>query len=141
VKTYAYAATFESSEKEGGFIVTFTDVPEAITEGDDVADARAMAADALGVALLAYLEMNRPLPEPTTGGTMIAPEPEIAMKIAVIETFREAGISRSELARRMGKDEKEARRLLDPDVSTKLPLLVSALATMGKRLVIGVAPM
>jgi len=102
-----------------------------------MADARAMAADALGVALLTYLEMGRPLPEPATAGTMISPEPEIAMKIAVIETFREAGISRSELARRIGKDEKEARRLLDPDVITKLPLLVSALAAMGKRLVIG----
>ncbi|MGO8083781.1 hypothetical protein [Rhizobium leguminosarum] len=62
------------------------------------------------------------------------------MKIAVIETFREAGISRSELAHHMGKDEKEARRVLDPDVSTKLPLLVSALAAMGKRLVIGIEP-
>ncbi|WP_312867225.1 hypothetical protein [Rhizobium leguminosarum] len=51
------------------------------------------------------------------------------MKIAIIEAFREAGISRTELARRMGKNEKEARRLLDdPDVSTKLPLLVGALA-------------
>ncbi|UFW80004.1 type II toxin-antitoxin system HicB family antitoxin [Rhizobium sp. SU303] len=137
MKTYAYAATFEPTEKEGGFTVTFADVPEAITEGDDMADARAMAADALGVILLTYLEMGRALPEPTAGETMIAPEPEIAMKIAVIETFREAGISRSELARRIGKDEKEARRLLDPDVITKLPMLVSALRAMGKRLVIG----
>lgn len=137
MKTYAYAATFEPSEREGGFTVTFADVPEAITEGNDMAEARAMAADALGVALLAYLEMGRPLPQPTANGTMITPDPEIAMKIAVIETFREAGISRSELARPMGKDEKEARRLLDPGVSTKLPLMVSALAEMGKRLAIG----
>ncbi len=138
MKTYAYAATFEPTEKEGGFTVAFADVPEAITEGNDMADARAMAADALGRALLTYLETGRPLPAPAAAGTMITPEPEIAMKIAVIETFREAGISRSELSGRMGKDEKEARRVLDPDVSTKLPLLVSALAAMGKRLVIGV---
>lgn len=138
MKTYAYAATFEPSERDGGLTVTFADVPEAITEGNDMAEARAMAADALGVVLLAYLEAGRPLPEPATVGTMIAPEPESAMKIAIIETFREAGISRSELARRIGKDEKEARRLLDPDVNTKLPLIVSALAAMGKRLVIGI---
>ncbi|TCA31989.1 type II toxin-antitoxin system HicB family antitoxin [Rhizobium leguminosarum bv. viciae] len=140
MKTYAYAATFEPTEKEGGFTVTFADVPEAITEGNDMADARAMAADALGLALLTYLQTGRPLPAPAAVGTMIAPEPELAMKIAVIETFREAGISRTELARRMGKDEKEARRLLEPDVSTKLPLMVSALAAMGKRLVIGLEP-
>ncbi|RWY82398.1 type II toxin-antitoxin system HicB family antitoxin [Rhizobium leguminosarum] len=139
MKTYAYAATFEPTEREGGFTVIFPDVPEAITEGNDMADAHAMATDALGTALLTYLETDRPLPAPAPNGTMITPEPELAMKISVIETFREAGISRSELVRRMGKDEKEARRLLDPDVSTKLPLLVSALAAMGKRLVIGIA--
>ncbi|OLP56653.1 transcriptional regulator [Rhizobium rhizosphaerae] len=138
MKTYAYAATFEPTEREGGFTVTFADVPEAITEGEDMADARAMAEDALGVALLTYLEMGRTLPVPTaTEGVMVAPAPEVAMKIALIETFRAAGISRSELARRIGKDEKEARRLLDPDTSTKLPLMAAALAAMGQRLVIG----
>ncbi len=137
MKTYAYAATFEPTEKEGGFTAFFSDVPEAITEGDDMADTRAMAADALGVALLTYLEIGKPLPEPIAEGVMIMPDPEVAAKIAVIETFQSAGISRSELARRIGKDEKEARRLLDPNVSTKLPLMVSALAAMGKRLVIG----
>lgn len=137
MKTYAYAATFEPTERDGGFVVTFADVPEAITEGDDMADARAMAADALGVVLLTYLETGKPLPEPTATGIMITPDPEVAAKIAVIETFRDAGISRSELARRIGKDEKEARRLLDPDTATKLPLMTAALAAMGQRLVIG----
>lgn len=137
MKTYSYAATFEPTEREGGFTVTFADVPEAITEGDDMSDARAMAEDALGVTLLTYLEQGRALPVPMAEGVMIAPSPEVAAKIAVIETFRSAGISRSELARRIGKDEKEARRLLDPDTATKLPLMVAALAAMGQRLVIG----
>jgi len=137
MKTYSYAATFEPTEREGGFTVTFADAPEAITEGDDMADARAMAEDALGVTLLTYLEQGRALPVAMAEGIMIAPSPEVAAKIAVIETFRSAGISRSELARRIGKDEKEARRLLDPDTATKLPLMVAALAAMGQRLVIG----
>ncbi|SMF06788.1 antitoxin HicB [Xaviernesmea oryzae] len=137
MKTYAYAAQFESTETEGGFVVTFPDVPEAITEGGDMTEAREMAADALGVALLTYLELGRPLPDALTEGTMISPDPNVAAKIAVIETFASAGISRSELARRMGKDEKEARRVLDPNVSTKLPLLVQALSAMGRRLVVG----
>lgn len=82
MKTYTYAATFEPTEREGGFTVTFPDVPEAITEGRDLADARAMAADALGVALLTYLEMGHPLPAPTAAGTMIAPDSETIAKIA-----------------------------------------------------------
>lgn len=137
MKTYAYAAVFEPTEKEGGFVVTFPDIPEAITEGDTMAEAREMAADALGVALLTYLELGKPLPEPAATGATITPAPDVAAKIAVIETFRAAGISRSELARRMGKDEKEARRVLDPDTSTKLPMIELALAAMGKRLVVG----
>ncbi|MBC7147995.1 MAG: type II toxin-antitoxin system HicB family antitoxin [Rhizobium sp.] len=138
MKTYSYAATFEPTEELGGFVVTFNDVPEAITEGADMFEARNMAADALGVILLYYLEEGMSLPEARAIGTMIAPHPETAAKIAVIETFRRAGISQTELARRIGKDEKEARRLLDPNVRTKLPLLVAALAAMGQRLVIGV---
>ncbi|TPW28595.1 type II toxin-antitoxin system HicB family antitoxin [Martelella alba] len=137
MKTYAYAATFEPMEEGEGFVVSFEDIPEAITEGDTMAEARDMAADALGVALLTYLELERPLPEAKASGEMIMPEPETALKIAVIETFRAAGITRSELARRIGKDEKEARRLLDPDTRTKLPLMVAALEAMGQRLVIG----
>jgi antitoxin HicB len=137
MKTYSYAATFEPTERPGGFVVTFADLPEAITEGDDMTDAREQAADALGVTLLTYLEIGRPLPAASADGIWIAPEPETAAKIALIETFRDAGMSRSELARRIGKDEKEARRLLDPNIRTKLPLVTAALAAMGQRLVIG----
>lgn len=140
MQTYAYAAIFEPSERDGGFVVTFPDVPEAITEGDDMVEARAMARDALGVALLFYLEAGQPLPEAAAAGPMITPDPEIAAKIAVIETFRGSGLTQSELARRMGRDEKEVRRLLDPDKATKLPLLQVALAAMGYALVIGLEP-
>lgn len=145
MRTYIYPAIFEPTEREGGFVVTFPDVPEAITEGDDMEDARAQAADALGVALLTYLEMGRPLPRSflgerkslKTGLELISPSADVTGKIAVIETFNETGISRSELARRIGRDEKEARRILDPNVATRLPLLTTALAAMGQRLVIG----
>jgi Uncharacterized conserved protein len=137
MKTYTYAAEFEPTEEPGGFVVTFADVPEAITQGEDLHDARNMAADALGIILLTYLEMGKPLPEPRATGTMVAPYPQVAAKIAVIETFQRAGISQSELARRIGKDEKEVRRALDPNVRTKLPLLETVLAAMGQRLVIG----
>lgn len=138
MKTYAYPATFEPTERDGGYVVTFADVPEAITEGDGVADARAMASDALGMVLLTYLEQGTPLPQPGAHGIMITPDPETAAKIALIETFKAAGISRSELARRLGKDEKVARRLLDPDEASKLPAMSEALAAMGQRLMIGI---
>jgi antitoxin HicB len=42
------------------------------------------------------------------------------------------------LARRIGKDEKEVRRILDPKHPTKLPALTAALRALGKRLVVAV---
>lgn len=136
MKSYSYAALFEPGD-EKGYVVTFPDVPEAITEGDTMEEARLMAEDALGVILLTYLENGLELPVARAEGTMISPDAEIAAKIAVIETFRKAGISQSELARRIGKDEKEARRLLDPNTITKIGLVQAALAAMGQKLVIG----
>jgi antitoxin HicB len=62
----------------------------------------------------------------------------VAAKLAVLEAFADAGISKSELGRRIGRDEKEVRRILDPLHPTKLPLLSAALAALGRRLVVGV---
>jgi len=64
---------------------------------------------------------------------------DVAAKLAVLESFAAAGITKSELARRIGKDEKEVRRILDPKHPTKLPALTAALRALGKRLVVGVA--
>jgi antitoxin HicB len=142
MKAYAYRALFEPGDRRGNIVVSFPDVPEAITQGRGDADARAMAEEALGLVLLAYLERRRRLPKPRAKGRgliEIAVAPDVAAKLAVLEAFAAAGISKSELARRIGKDEKEVRRILDPKHPTKLPALVAALRALGKRLVVGVA--
>lgn len=141
MKAYAYRATFEPGDRRGTIVVTFLDVPEAVTQGRGEADARAMAEEALGLALLSYLQRGKPLPKPRgKGGSRvdIAVAPDVAAKLAVLESFAAAGITKSELARRIGKDEKEVRRILDPKHPTKLPALTAALRAMGKRLVVGV---
>ena len=68
----------------------------------------------------------------------IAVPPDAAAKLAVLQAFREAGISKSELGRRVNRDEKEVRRILDPKHPTKLPALTAALRALGHRLVIGI---
>lgn len=140
MQTFTYPAVLEPGD-ESGVVVSFPDVPEAITEGDDQADAVAKAAEALGLALLAYARAGRALPVPGKVGGGLVPvtvEAEVAAKLAVLDAFRTAGISKSELARRLGRDEKEVRRILDPMHATKLPALTAALAALGRRLVIGV---
>lgn len=141
MRSYVYRAEFVKGTRRG-LAVSFPDVPEAITQGRDMADARVMAEEALGLALLSYPARGLPLPRPRAGGKQlvsIAVAPDVAAKLAVLESFVAAGISKSELARRIGKDEKEVRRILDPKHATKLPALTAALRAMGKRLVVGVA--
>jgi antitoxin HicB len=141
MKAYAYRASFESGDRRGNIVVTFPDVPEVVTQGRGEADARAMAEEALGLGLLSYLVRGKLLPKPRAKGRNlvdIAVAPDVAAKLAVLESFAAAGISKSELARRIGKDEKEVRRILDPKHPTKLPALTAALRALGKRLVVGV---
>lgn len=138
MKTYAYPALFEPLEDVDGFVVTFPDIPEAITEGASMREAREMAEDALGVALLTYLEHGRPLPSPDSGTMLIAPDAAISAKIALIECFQASHLSQSELARRLGKDEKEVRRLLDPNHATKIGPIEMALAALGMKLLVAV---
>ncbi len=46
-------------QPEGGFVVTFPDVPEAITQGDDVAEALQCAVDALETAVSFYVDARK----------------------------------------------------------------------------------
>jgi len=50
------------AQAEGGFVVTFPDVPEAITQGEDREEALLYAVEALEAALSFYVEDRRPLP-------------------------------------------------------------------------------
>jgi antitoxin HicB len=90
---------------------------------------------------LSYTARELPLPKPRANGKGLVPvavAPDVAAKLAVLESFVAAGMTKSELARRIGKDEKEVRRILDPKHATKLPALMAALRALGKRLVVGV---
>lgn len=135
---FTYQATLED-DPDGGFVVTFADVPEAVTAGDTRAEALENAREALGLALRGILQQGRNLPASTaTEGTPVAVDADVAAKLAVVVAFRAAGISKTELARRLGKTENEARRILDPDYGTKIGLLQDALRVLGQEIVIRV---
>lgn len=126
-----------SPDPDGGFIAAFHDVPSAITHGETREEALANASEALGLALRGYLADNEPLPRPSAiDGIAVAVDPVDAAKIAVIDRFRALGISKTELARRLGKAEGEARRILDPDHPSKIAQLQAALKAMGQTFVV-----
>jgi antitoxin HicB len=139
MQIFEYRARFEPGERKGTLVVSFPDVPEAITEGNGEAQARANAEEALGLALLSYPQRGLALPKPRARGAKlvsIAVEPEIAAKLALLEAIRERGLSKSAFARLIGRDEKEVRRILDPRHSTKLSTLSEALRALGQQMVI-----
>ena len=132
-----YFATFEPDE--GGFLVTFPDLPEAMTGGKDRAEALANAQDALEVVLLTYLQDGKAFPPAAaTVGEPIAISADVEVKIAFIEAFRASGLTRVALAARMGKQETEIRRMLDPYHTTKLASMEAGLRVLGKQLIVSV---
>jgi antitoxin HicB len=135
MRQFTYAVKLAPDKHDGGYIVTCRDLPETITQGETVEDALAEAADALEEAIAARIDDDREIPMPTAakrGERAVSVPPSMALKAAVYLAVRDAGISNSELARRLNLDEKEARRILDPHHPTKLPRIEAALAVLGR---------
>ena len=125
---------------EGGYIVTCRDLPALITQGDDKEDALEQAADAMDEVFATMMKLDQPFPvasQPRRGERLIAPPMETVAKAALHSTLRDAKITKVQLARQLGIDEKEVRRLLDPHYRSKLPRIAEAISLLGKRLVIG----
>lgn len=61
---WKFPARFEP-QPDGGFCVSFRDIPEALTQGDTLEEAQAMALDALVTALDFYFEGGNRVPEPS----------------------------------------------------------------------------
>lgn len=59
-----YPAIFHKAE-EGGYWVSFPDLPECLTEGEDMQQAYEMAVEALGLALSSREEEKETIPQPT----------------------------------------------------------------------------
>jgi antitoxin HicB len=132
---YAYPFEMEP-QPEGGFTVTFPDVPEAITEGDTADEARSRAEDALVTALSFYTDDGKPLPAPSApvGRPMAIVPPLVAAKLALHDAMLTDRVSNVDLGRRLGLDEKSIRRLRDPLHRSHIGQIEAALRVLGKRL-------
>lgn len=82
---YAYPCVL-TPEEGGGFSVSFPDVPEALTCGEDRAEALAMAEDALAAALGACVQCREEIPAPSAaapGQELVGVPPVAAAKLAL----------------------------------------------------------
>ena len=135
---YAYPCLL-APEEGGGYSVSFPNVPEALTCGDDREEALAMAEDALAVALAAYVQGREdiPVPEPASRGQEIVALPLVAAaKLALYTAMREQGLTKVGLARLMGLSEGAVRKLVNPNHRSHIRQVEKALRKVGRRLVV-----
>lgn len=136
MQRFTYPVALAADDEDSGYVVTCRDVPEVVTQGETIEDAISEAEGALEAAIEMRIEdgMDIPVPSARRRGEQLARLPiGSAMKAALYVSMREQNVSKAELARRLGLDEKEARRMLDPKHSTKVPALERALHALGKR--------
>jgi antitoxin HicB len=128
--------------ENGYYIVTFRDIPEAITQGESLDDALDMAADALLTAMDFYVEDRRAVPPPSEakrGEYLIALPPSAAAKLLLLNTMIEQGVRPFDLAHRLEVSQQTVTRLTDLHHATKIDKIGEALAVLGKRLEVSIA--
>lgn len=131
---FEYFVKLTPSE-DSGFVVTCADLPQLITQGESVNDALIAASDALEEVLAGFMIRELKIPvSKLNDGLSISVSPMFAVKLAFYICFIDGGLTKSELAKRLGIDEKEVRRMLDPKYPSKLPRLAKGIAVFGKRL-------
>ena len=136
-----YPAIFEPAE-EGGFVITFPDVYEAITQGDDEAEGYDMAQDALITMFAHLIREGKPINPPSNPRgrkiRMIELPALVAMKTELYIAFQASGLRKTELARRLGIPKTNVDRLFSLRHHTRLEQLEAAFRALGKELLVDI---
>jgi antitoxin HicB len=123
--------------KDGGFTVTFPDIPEAISEGDNEVEALDHARDALVSALDFYFEDRRPVPAPSRPKRrqrVVELPASLAAKVLLLNELVRQNVRPAELARRLGTTPQEVNRLTNVRHTTRIDSIAAALHALGKKL-------
>jgi antitoxin HicB len=137
--TATYPAIFLPEEDGSGFHVRFPNLPEALTSGTDLSDTLRQATDCLAEALAGRIARGEAIPDPfklKRGQYPVSVPLYLAPKLALCLAMREGGLRNTDLARRLGVSETVVRRILDPKHNTKPERIQTALAALGKRIVV-----
>ena len=137
---FKYPATITKDGRD--LLVTFKDVPEAITFGKTEADALSNAVDALETGLSFYVDARKPLPRPSKakrGQKLVSPSALESAKLGVYQAMMDQGIKKAELARRLGWHMPQIDRLFDLKHSSKFDQIEAAATVLGCHIEITVA--
>jgi len=125
-------------KRDGKFLlVTFPDIPEAITQGRNLEEARQAAADALESALDFYFDASRQVPLPSrvkSGGEFVELAPSLSAKVLLLNEMLRQKVRPAELARLLETRPQDVNRLLDLHHTSKIDGIAGALKALGKTL-------
>ena len=120
-----------------GWLITFPDIPEALTGGQTKEDAIEMAKDALITALEFYFEDKRTVPNPSKqekGQEVVNLPVSLCAKILLLNEMVAQKIRPTEMARKIGTTAQEFNRITNLRHATKIDSIDQALRALGKRL-------
>jgi antitoxin HicB len=120
----------------GTVLVTFPDVPEAITFGMDEDEALLQAVDALETGLSFYVEARKPLPvpSPAAGRPTVCPSALECAKLGVYQAMTEQGLRKTDLARRLGWHLPQVDRLFDLSHASRFDQIEAAARALGRHI-------
>ena len=117
-----------------GFVVSFPDIPWAITGGFTFREALINAEDCLVVALASCIRQQEEFPTPSPyrkGQELLTVQPVIAAQLDLYTAMREQGMGLPDLAQRLGIGEEDAASLLRLDYSTPIGKVIEAMRAVG----------
>ena len=138
-----YAAIL-TSDDNATLLVICTDLPEVTTLGEDEEDAMLRAADAIEEALAARIGHREEIPVPSVAlpkrtQPLVRLPPLTVAKVELYRAARAQGVSKAELARRLGWHAPQVDRLFDLNHRSTIEHIDRALRALGKCLEVSVA--
>ena len=133
------AYPIELADDNGTLLVTSPDFPELTTFGEDRDEAIARAVDAIEEAIAARIARRDDIPSPSKGRLCATLPTLTAAKVLLHQHMRAQGVSKAELARRLGWHLPQVDRVLNVNHRSRLDRIDAALSACGCRLTVEVA--
>jgi len=127
-------------DDDGSVLVTCPALPEVTSFGADDADALERVVDAVELALAGRIADGTEIPASDAAGSgdrVVVPA-LTALKVALHGEMKGAGVTRADLARRLGWHREQVDRLFRLDHASRLDQLEQAFLVLGRRLDIAV---
>jgi antitoxin HicB len=120
-------------DDNGTLLVTCPALPEVTTFGEDEADAMRHAVGAIEEAIAARMAGGEDVREGHQRGPRLVRLPALTvLKVELYRQLREAGMTRAELARRLGWKRESVDRLFRLDHASRLEQLEAAFGALGQ---------